>query len=111
MSRINAFLVLVVAFSAICFGATLMQISINRVGKEETSAFQSQNREPSRSQLIKDYQIGALAKIASELYRKAFSLSFSGDWQKAQAASECAAQLVNMNGSHKWGIEPKDLIN
>lgn len=111
MSRVNAFLVLILAFSSICFGASLMQRSMAKTGDHITSltvSLNGENFEQSCQQLIKLHQKQAATKIAEELYKEAFSLNFDGDWQGANAASECAAYLTN--GSDHWNYEAKDLI-
>jgi hypothetical protein len=59
-------------------------------------------------QLIKEHQQKFTAKIAEELYKDAFSLSFNGEWEAAQIASKCAAKLVNR--SENWEIEALSLI-
>jgi hypothetical protein len=109
MRRINAFLVLTLAFSSICFGATLMQRSMSRSQNTKSRQLSYSPIDRSCEQLIKEYQQKFTAKIAEELYKDAFSLSFSGEWPAAEAASRCAAKLVNQSGN--WAIEASRLIH
>lgn len=109
MTQIRAFLVLLLAFSSICFGATLMQMSVAKPELHPLNArCRSVEQNCSCQELFKEYQKIAHKKAAAEIYKRAFALSFSDDFQKAKAASICASQL--MNGSDHWRIEAKDLI-
>jgi hypothetical protein len=111
MPRFNAFLIIILAFSSICFGATLMQMTIAKRAnqtKEKANNLTCDELNPSCQKLLESsYQDPS--KLALDLYEKAFVLSFNDEWQVAQAISECAARLTN--GSDHWEIEPKDLIN
>lgn len=109
MTRINAFLVLMLAFSSICFGATLMQRSMSRSQNVKNKEFSYSPIDRSCEQLIKEYEQRFSAKIAEELYKDAFSLSFSGEWPAAEAASKCAAKLVNRSGN--WKIDAVRMIH
>lgn len=108
MSRVNSILVLIIAFSSICFGATLMQQSMKKAvdfGQLKTS---STTYNSSCQKLIDDHREVANQKIAEALYKEAFILNFNGQWQEAQIASECAANLAN--GSHHWQVEAKSFL-
>lgn len=96
MTRVNAFLVLILAFSSICFGATLMQRSMAR------STTNSNTINESCEQIIQSQKLSQ-SNLAEELYKEAYALSFRGDWEAATNASKCAARLVN--GTDHWKIE------
>jgi hypothetical protein len=110
MTRIHAILVLLLAFSSICFGATLMQLSVAKAAQDSHTNAQNRSSQYDQScqRLIKEHQNKALKKAAVEIYQEAFTLSFKGEHQKAKEASVCAAHLIN--GTDHWRVEAKDLI-
>lgn len=108
MSRVKFFLVMGLAFSSVCFGATLMQWTVSRPAIELNDVSLAQ-AEPSCQALVKRHRDQIAKKVAKEIYQEALTLSFNGQWQEAREASECAAWLEH--GSKTWDFEAKDLIN
>lgn len=102
MSRVNSFFLVLFALSSVCFGATLMQMTVslssNALQEIKTLAdcdnlFGYHNQE----------------RTAAQLYERAFQMSFYGHMQKAEQASTCSSLL--RDGSLKWAHETKDWIN
>lgn len=81
-----------------------MQMTVQTPLKNSTS----ENFEASCQQLIAEHHQRALQRVATEIYQEAFMLNLSGNGQKAQEASICAAHLIN--GSDHWRIEAKDWL-
>jgi hypothetical protein len=111
MTRLNALIVLFVAFSSVCFGATLMHRTmvrpINTEEHVEPSKIQVSHQDCSVIAL--DIGTKPIIQVIRELYKKAYRLSFKGDWEGARAASACAARLDN--GSEHWAIEAQNLFS
>ncbi|HXW52466.1 MAG TPA: hypothetical protein VEL47_00040 [Myxococcota bacterium] len=111
MTRLNAIFVLILAFSSVCFGATLMQRTMAKSAndlKSKGEVAKTNNLKQSCNALIMEQEKGTVAKVAKELYQRAYSLSFNGDWQEAEAASKCAAHILN--GTDHWAIEAETLL-
>lgn len=108
MSRVNSFFLVLLALSSVCFGATLMQISVGRpLEARETS---KEVMGPADcTELYKHYRNGRSYNMMRELYEEAFRLSFNGENAQAIQNSKCAALIKN--GSPRWDFETKDLIN
>lgn len=104
MARVKAFFVLL-ALSSVCFGATLMQLSVASASPQERSA----KVDKTCQALLKEHQATSNLKAADEMYRQAYVLTFNGDLKKAQEASTCASQLLN--GTDHWRFEVRDLVH
>lgn len=108
MSRVNVSLVLILAFSSICFGASLMERSIKQSAPRETLEPALRVEQELNCQSLFDRYHGLSArKIGKALYEQAFILSFDSDWENAKRASACSSLLLN--GSRHWRIEAKNL--
>lgn len=102
MSRVNSFFLVLFALSSICFGATLMQMTVSLSSK----AFQEIKTLADCDNLFgyHDQQ-----NTAAQLYQRAFQMSFYGHTKKAQQVSACSSLL--QNGSPRWAHETKDWVN
>lgn len=108
MSRVNSFFLVLLALSSVCFGATLMQISVARPLQARESV-KEVNGPSDCTELYNRYHQKHSHNTARELYNEAFRLSFNGENTRAVQASQCAALLKN--GTTRWAYETKDLIN
>lgn len=101
MSRVNSFFLVLFALSSVCFGASLMQMTVslssNALEEIKTLADCEGLFGPQDQQ-----------NNAFELYKRALQLSFYGQISKAKQASACSS-LVH-NGSLSWAYETKDWI-
>jgi hypothetical protein len=112
MSRVNTFLLVILIFSSLCVGATLVQMSMTKSASISATLGNDQDTQkldPACQRLIASHRWETRERIAEGLYREAFSLSFNNKWKAAKAASECAAKLIN--GYDHWAIEARNLIN
>lgn len=106
MSRVNVFLFLGLAFSSICFGATLMQISVTRNNPEKNNG-QSTPVNSSCRTLISKFRHEGQERIAQKIYELAYTKSFNGDNDAAETAN-CARTLIN--DGNAWNLDSHDLI-
>lgn len=107
MSRVNSFFLVLLALSSICFGATLMHMSVARPTRPEKIVKKVSGLSDC-TELYRDYDYNKTHHTAKELYNEAFRLSFNGESEKALLASQCAALLKR--GSTRWAYETDDLI-
>jgi hypothetical protein len=110
MSRVNAFFLLLFAFSSICFGASLMHMAMPELGfvGESSSGDQSEIclQEANCQRLM--HANSPKTDIVKELYNNAFILSLDGRYLEAKDISECAAHLAL--GVHNWKIDAKTML-
>lgn len=104
MSRVNTSFILVLAFSSICFGATLMQLSM----KNEKIITSTEIFDDDCQYMFEKEQENIKQRVANRLYQKALTQTFNGNAKEAQTISRCASLLFS--GQEHWKIEPKDLL-
>lgn len=98
MLRVNLSLVLIVTFSLFVLNTGLKAQPTHRVFDKDDCI-----------QLNAPYQGYSADKIAGELYKKAFVMSFDKKWDSAAVASNCAAVLLY--GSPEWPIDAHTLVS
>ena len=105
MSWMNVSLVLIVTFFACGFWA---DFTTDTIFEKNPSAAASDLEHHCRA-LREKYSGLSTKKVAKELYKKAFALSFGQDWQTAETASACAALLYR--GDQHWAIEANNFLH